>query len=94
MKNMSIFVNVRDRGQISLPASTRKAYHLDEPGAQVEIIEREGEIVLRPMLPIPAEQAWFWTESWQKGERIADAEAAAGLGTVHNSGEEFLESLQ
>lgn len=90
---MSIFVNIRDRGQISLPASTRKKFHLDEPGAQVEIIERDGEIVLRPMLPIPAEQAWYWAESWQEGERIADQEAAAGLGTVHNSGEEFLESL-
>lgn len=91
---MSIFVNIRDRGQISLPASTRKKFHLDEPGAQVEIIEREGEIVLRPMLPIPAEQAWYWSESWQKGERTADQEAADGLGTVYNSGEEFLEFLK
>ena len=91
---MSTYVNVRDRGQISLPAATRKRFHLDEPGAQVEIIEREGEIVLRPMLPIPASQAWFWTEEWQKGERIADAEAELGLGTVYNSGEEFLDSLK
>ena len=91
---MSIYVNVRDRGQISLPASTRKRFHLDEPGAQVEIIEREGEIVLRPMLPIPADQAWFWTKEWQKGERIADEEAAAGTGNVYNSGEEFLDSLK
>lgn len=91
---MSIYVNVRDRGQISLPASTRKRFHLDEPGAQVEIIEREGEIILRPMLPIPADQAWFWTKEWQEGERIADKEVDAGLGTVYNSGEEFLDSLK
>ncbi|WP_298121654.1 AbrB/MazE/SpoVT family DNA-binding domain-containing protein [uncultured Aurantimicrobium sp.] len=91
---MSIYVNVRDRGQISLPASTRKRFHLDEPGAQVEIIEREGEIVLRPMLPIPADQAWFWTKEWQEGEQTADVEAVAGLGTVYNSGEEFLDSLK
>lgn len=79
---MSICVDIRDRGQISLPTSTRKKFHLDEPGAQVEIIEREGEIVLRAMLPISAEQAWYWTESWQEGERIADQKAAARLGTV------------
>ncbi|MDF9809862.1 antitoxin MazE [Aurantimicrobium minutum] len=91
---MSTYINVRDRGQISLPASIRKKFHLDEPGAQVEVIERNGEIVLRPMLPIPADQAWFWTQEWQEGERQADAEAAAGHGTVYNSGEEFLESLK
>jgi hypothetical protein len=46
------------------------------------------------MLPIPSDQAWFWTKEWQEGERIADEEAAAGLGTVYNSGEEFLDSLK
>jgi antitoxin MazE len=91
---MSIFVNIRDRGQISLPAATRKKFHLDEPGAQVEIIERDGEIVLRPMLPIPADQAWAWTAEFIEGERIADEEARANLGIVYNSGEEFLESLK
>jgi antitoxin MazE len=91
---MSIFVSIRDRGQISLPAVIRKQFHLDEPGAQVEIIERDGEIVLRPMLPVAADQAWAWAESWQAGERVADAETDAGLGPVHNSGEEFLESLK
>lgn len=91
---MSTYINVRDRGQISLPAAIRKKFHLDEPGAQVELIERNGEIVLRPMLPIPADQAWFWTKEWQEGERNADEEAAEGLGTVYNSGEEFLDSLK
>ena len=90
---MSIFVSVRDRGQISLPAAIRKHYHLDEPGAQVEIFERDGEIVLRPMLPVAADQAWAWSESWQRGERVADSETAQGLGAVYNSGEEFLDSL-
>lgn len=91
---MSTYINVRDRGQISLPAAIRKKFHLDEPGAQVELIERNGEIVLRPMLPIPANQAWFWTKEWQEGERKVDEEVAAGQGTVYNSGEEFLNSLK
>lgn len=91
---MSVFVSVRDRGQISLPAAIRKQYHLDEPGAQVEIIERDGEIVLRPMLPIAADQAWAWSESWQRGEQVADAETLDGRGDVYNSGDEFLESLK
>jgi bifunctional DNA-binding transcriptional regulator/antitoxin component of YhaV-PrlF toxin-antitoxin module len=32
----------------------------------------DGTIVLVPQKLIPKDQAWFWTEEWQKGEREAD----------------------
>jgi antitoxin MazE len=90
---MSVFVSVQHRGTISLPAASRKRYHLDEPGAQVEVIEEDGQIVLRPKLPVDATQAWFWNQGWQEGERQAEAEAAAGLGQTFGSGDEFVDSL-
>jgi len=64
---------------------SRRRYHLDEPGAQVEVIEEEGQIVLRPMLPVDASQAWFWNKEWQDGEREAASEAEVGLGQVFDS---------
>lgn len=90
---MSIFVSIQGRGTVALPAAARKRYHLDEPGAQVEVIQEEDQIILRPKLPVDAAQAWFWGADWQAGEHQAEAEAAAGLGTVHENGEDFLESL-
>jgi AbrB family looped-hinge helix DNA binding protein len=90
---MGTYVSVQNRGTIALPAAARKRYHLDEPGAQVEIIEEDDQIILRPKLPVDSSQAWFWTAEWQAGERQADAEATADRGTVHESGEEFLASL-
>jgi AbrB family looped-hinge helix DNA binding protein len=90
---MSLFVTIRDRGQISLPAAIRKQFRLDEPGIQLEVVVRDGEIVLKPMVPVAADQAWFWDEAWQAGEREADAEIAAANYVVHNSGEEFIASL-
>jgi len=90
---MSTFVTVQTRGQISLPVASRKRYHLDEPGAQVEVIEKDGCIILRPMLPTDATQAWFWKSEWQEGERQADSESEARLGDVFDSGEEFLAGL-
>jgi len=27
---------------------------------------------------IPRDEAWYWTERWQEGERQADADIAAG----------------
>jgi len=35
------------------------------------------------------EQAWFWTEEWQAGERDVDREIAAARGQVFTSDEEF-----
>jgi antitoxin MazE len=90
---MGTYVSVQNRGTIALPAAARKRYHLDEPGAQVEVIEEDDQIILRPKLPVDSSQAWFWTAEWQAGERRADAEATADLGTVHESGEDLLESL-
>lgn len=40
------------------------------------------------------DQAWFWTEEWQAGEREADAQIANDEGTFYASSEEFLESLK
>jgi bifunctional DNA-binding transcriptional regulator/antitoxin component of YhaV-PrlF toxin-antitoxin module len=73
------YVAVQARGTIALPAGLRRRLHLDEPGAQVAIVEREdGVIELRPALPVPADQRWFWTDRWQAMEREVDAHIAAG----------------
>jgi len=68
--------------------------HLDEPGAQVEILERDdGVIELRAALPVPADQAWFWTEHWQRREREVDKHVARGEVAVHESTNDFLTPL-
>lgn len=88
------YVGLQRRGVISLPAELRQRLHLDEPGAQLEITERaDGVIELRPALPVPADQAWFWSERWQQREREVDEHVAAGRLTVHESGSDFLTHL-
>ncbi len=91
----SYHVSVQSRGTIALPADLRRRLHLDEPGAQVQIIEREdGTVELLPMLPIPADQRWFWTERWQAMEREADEDIAAGRVTRAMDIDEFFEFLE
>jgi bifunctional DNA-binding transcriptional regulator/antitoxin component of YhaV-PrlF toxin-antitoxin module len=90
----STFVALQRRGTIAIPADIRKRHHLDEPGAQVELVERsDGVIEMRPQLPHPADQQWFWSERWQRMEREADADIAAGRISTHDSAEDFLEHL-
>jgi AbrB family looped-hinge helix DNA binding protein len=72
------FVTVQSRGVIAIPSAIRRHFGLDRPGAQVEVVERDGEIILRPHIPVPVDQAWFWSERWQEMERRADEEIAKG----------------
>ncbi len=88
------FVTVQSRGLVALPPALRAKYHLDRPGAQVEIIERaDGVFELRPQVAVPATQAWFWTDEWQRREREADEDIAEGRVTTHDDAESFLDAL-
>lgn len=55
------------------------------------VTKEQGRLELREINP---EQAWFWTPEWQEGEREADAQLAAGEGTIYYSNEEFLAALE
>lgn len=85
------YVAVQRRGLIALPADLRERLHLDEPGVQLEVTERpDGVVELRPTVPVPADQAWYWTQRWQAREHEVDAHVSAGRVAVHDSGEDFL----
>ncbi len=89
------YVGMQSRGLIALPTALRRRLHLDEPGAQVEILERDdGVLELRAALPVPADQAWFWTKRWQQREREVDNHIAHGDVVTHDSTEEFLSHLE
>jgi bifunctional DNA-binding transcriptional regulator/antitoxin component of YhaV-PrlF toxin-antitoxin module len=91
---MSRFVGVRGRGEIVLPADVRRRHQLDRPGAQVEVVEREdGVIELRPQVSVPADQAWFWTPEWQRGERRVDEHIAGGEVEISKDSDQFLRDI-
>ncbi len=88
------YLTIQSRGTVALPPSLRRKYALDKPGAQVEITEREdGVIEVRPLVAVPAGQAYFWTEDWQAREREVDAHLARGEFTDHADANAFLGHL-
>ena len=44
------------KGQVVIPAEIRKKYHIN-PGTEVVIIDRDGEILLKPLLKDPVKEA-------------------------------------
>jgi len=83
---------VRPKGQITLPDGVRKAARLVE-GDYLEVMFEDGAIVMRPKKLIDADQAWFWTDDWQRGEREATEDIARGRTRRSDSRDAFLESL-
>lgn len=72
-------LTVRSRGTVSLPVQLRRRLHLDQADSQIKLIEHDdGRVELIPVVVVPADQAWFWTDRWQEMEREADADIAAG----------------
>ena len=88
------YVAVQGRGTVALPPALRKRYRLDSPGAQVEITERpDGVLELRPALPVPAAEAWFWDPGWHRGEREVDEHARRGEVEQHDDADALLAHL-
>lgn len=89
------YTAVQGRGTVALPAELRRKYRLDEPGAQIEITEREdGVIELRPTLPVPVDEMWFWSEGHQAAERAAEEDLAAGRYRDFDDASSFLADLE
>ena len=93
MSKEQVFVTVQNRGLIALPSTIRHRFGLDKSGAQVEVIERDGEIILRPHVAVPVDQTWFWTERWQALEREADQAISSGRVTVFEDVDSLLADL-
>jgi bifunctional DNA-binding transcriptional regulator/antitoxin component of YhaV-PrlF toxin-antitoxin module len=94
MSTREYHVALQARGTLALPADLRKRHHLDDPGAQVRIVERDdGVIELHPLAAVPAGQRWFWTERWQRMEREAEENIAAGRVRAYEDVDDLLSAL-
>ncbi|MDO9289030.1 MAG: AbrB/MazE/SpoVT family DNA-binding domain-containing protein [Thermodesulfovibrionales bacterium] len=63
-------VKVKNKYQVVIPEDVRKKLKV-EIGDTLDIEEKDGVLVIKPVLVIDKSQAYFWTDEWQKGEREA-----------------------
>ena len=88
------FVAIQSRGVVALPKELRQRLHMDEPGAQLELTEREdGVIEMRTQMAVPVSQSWFWTKEWQQREREAEDDIAAGRVQSFDDAQALLDAL-
>jgi antitoxin MazE len=56
-------------------------------------VNEQGQVVVDQVHIIDPEQAWFWTERWQKMEREVDEDIAAGNLLEFENAEDFIKYL-
>ena len=70
-------IHLGAKHQVTLPKQIVQRAHL-VTGDPLEVVVEDDQIILRPLVPIPREQAYFWSRGWQAGEREADEDRKAG----------------
>ena len=83
---------VRSNGQVTLPVSLRRAAGIEEGDVLTAEVEN-GSIVLRPKILVDKDQAYFWTERWQAGEREADEDIRKGRVRKFNDVKEMVKTM-
>lgn len=80
-------IEFRKKNQITIPKTLSAALNIVE-GDKLELHIEDGKIVITPAVIIPKEQAWFWSQEWQRGEKAVQEELIAkGPGKAYTSAE-------
>jgi AbrB family looped-hinge helix DNA binding protein len=90
---MKELIKVREKGQITLPLYMRKKVHI-EKGSILLAKVIDNTIVLIPQETIDKDQAWFWTERWQKLEEEAEHDIREGRVKSFDSVEDLIDEME
>ncbi len=87
-----MLVDFKDKSQVTIPSKLVKQLNL-KPGDKLEVTEEDGRIILVPVTIIPRDQAWFYSEQWQKEEAEIEKQIKSGRVRVAKNKEELWEGL-
>ena len=90
---MGTTVKVREKYQVTIPEEVRGKIPL-KVGERVEVTARGTEIVIRPVVEIPRDQAWFWSKEWQQREKQASVDLKGGGFKDFDTIEDLLKDLK
>ena len=88
-----MLIKLRDRSQITIPKSIIEILGIkgnDDLNIEIE----NGEIVISPVVAIPKDQAWFWTDEWQQREKEVDEDIKFGKIKTANNIDQLMKVLK
>ncbi len=84
---------VRAKGQVTVPPQIREALGAEE-GDNLVFHVKGGRVIVEKEKTIDPEQAWFWSERWQKMEREAQEDIETGRVHRFSNVEDAVEALE
>jgi len=84
---------LRARGQMTLPPEIRKRLQVREGDDVIFYVAAKGQVVVDQARIIDPDQAWFWSERWQKMEREVQEDIDAGRLLEFESVADFIKYL-
>ncbi|MEW6662064.1 MAG: AbrB/MazE/SpoVT family DNA-binding domain-containing protein [Bacillota bacterium] len=87
-----MLTEIRSRSQITIPAEITKKLNLKQ-GDTLEIDIEGDHIVLRPVVAVPKNQAYFWTKRWQQEEKLVQTDIENDKVNFADSKDQLFEDL-
>jgi AbrB family looped-hinge helix DNA binding protein len=84
---------LRQKGQIPVPSEVRAALGANEGDDLLFSVDEHGRIVVTRAQVIPPDQAWFWSERWQRMEKAAQADIESGKVVEYETAHDAISAL-
>ncbi len=70
-------VKIKTHFQVTIPRELRAKFNI-KVGEYVEVEDKNGQIVIKPVKVVHPDQEYFYTKDWQEGEAEADKDIQEG----------------
>ncbi|WP_373845168.1 AbrB/MazE/SpoVT family DNA-binding domain-containing protein [Clostridium sp.] len=87
-----MITQLREKSQVTIPKEIIKKLNL-KIGDSIDIDVEDNKIVIKPVVVVPKDQAWFWSREWQQDEKQVDKDITNGNTKKFNSVQELFEDL-
>ncbi|HAJ95659.1 MAG TPA: AbrB family transcriptional regulator [Actinobacteria bacterium] len=88
-----MLVSLKQNSQITIPKNIVDKLKLKN-GDKLDLIVKNNEIKLKPVLVIDRSQAWYWSKEWQNKIKEADKELAGGNVKYAKNVDDLIQQLQ
>jgi len=87
-------MRISKKRQVSIPKKVMEALNLN-PGDEIEFEIEAGSARIIPIktIKVPRDQAWFWSETWQRMEKEAENDLRSGNYKEYDSVKDLLKDL-
>ncbi len=87
-----MLVDLKQKSQVTIPKELVQKLKL-RIGDKLDIDEKDGKIVITPVVIIPKDQAWYYSKKWQRMEHEVDEQINEGQVYKAKNKEELLKGL-